>query len=393
MPLGNPALRAAAAELRERPWQAVPLTEPVPVTELPTPALLLDETVLDANVRRMAEFLASRGKGFRPHTKTHKCPLIAARQIDAGAVGVCAAKVSEALVLARAGIDRVLVTSPVLSADKLTLLCDLASPGRQIDLVVDSDRGLELLASLANPERPMGVLIDVDVAMGRTGRRDEAGILRLAELAVAHPALRYRGIQHYAGQVMHVAGYDRRRDKSLRLWEKVEALVRSLTAHGLAPEVVTGGGTGTYDIDCEVAAITDLQVGSYAFMDQEYLDIGGRRGDRFDDFAVALRVAATAISQPLDGAITFDAGYKAFASDSVAPRVLTVPGAGEYRFAGDEHGVLMLGSAAQEPLLGTVQQFVVPHCDPTVNLYDAYWLCRDGLAVSRWPIAARGCSW
>jgi 3-hydroxy-D-aspartate aldolase len=393
MAASNSALEAVTAELRARPWQAMALPEPVPVHELPTPALLLDETLLERNLERMAQFLASRGKGARPHAKTHKCPLIAARQLESGAVGICAAKVSEALVLVHAGIDRVLITSPVLSPDKLAVVAGLAAPGRQIDLVVDSDDGLAALARAADPSRPVGVLVDVDVSMGRTGCRDADRIARLAEAAAGTPGLRYRGIQHYAGQVMHVAGYAARREKSLRSWARIEEVVAALGERGLAPAVVTGGGTGTYDIDSDVACVTDLQVGSYALMDQEYIDVGGRHGERFDDFEVALRVAATAISQPVAGVITFDAGYKAFASDSVRPRVLTVPGAGEYRFAGDEHGVLLLESAAQEPLLGTVQQFVAPHCDPTVNLYDAYWLCRDAVAYERWPIAARGCSW
>lgn len=389
----NRALEAAAASILARPWQAEMLPEPVPVEALPTPALLLDEALLDANLERMATFLAGRGKGARPHAKTHKCPLIAARQLAAGAVGICVAKVSEALVLVHAGIDRVLITSPIVAADKLALLAGLAAPGRQIDVVVDSEAGLAALARAVHGEAPVGVVVDVDVSMGRTGCRDAERIAHLAETAASTPGLEYRGIQHYAGQVMHVAGHDRRREKSLRCWAAVEDIVDGLRRRGLAPAVVTGGGTGTYDIDSDVASVTDLQVGSYALMDQEYLDIGGRHGERFDDFEVALTVAASAISQPLERAITFDAGYKAFASDSVQPRVLTVPGAGEYRFAGDEHGVLLLGSAAQEPLLGTVQRFVAPHCDPTVNLYDAYWLCRDGQALARWPIAARGCSW
>ena len=156
--------------------------------------------------------------------------------------------------------------------------------------------------------------------------------------------------------------------------------------------VVTGGGTGTYDIDCDVPLVTDLQVGSYVFMDEEYRRIGSRSGARFDDFEVALTVAATAISQPRDGALTVDAGFKAFASDTVNPEPLDLPGT-QYRFAGDEHGVLLLRTPTQEPLLGTVQRFVTPHCDPTVNLYDWYWICRDGLVTELWPIAARGCSW
>lgn len=388
----NPALRAAADAVAARPWQAVPLAEPVPLDALPTPALVLDLDRFERNLSRMASFLAERGKGFRPHAKTHKCPLVAWRQLEAGAVGICAAKLAEAAVMIHAGIGRVLVTSPVVDRAKAALLVELASRAAALDVVVDSTPGFEALSAAADPARPVGVLVDVDVAMGRTGTRDHDQVLRLAEAAAATPGLEFRGIQHYAGHVMHVAGYRQRREKSLALWETVAGVVDALDARGLAAPVVTGGGTGTYDIDCDVPCITDLQVGSYVFMDQEYRLIGGQGGELFDDFEVALEVLATAISQPRQGTITVDAGFKAFASDTVPPEPLEAHDC-EYRFAGDEHGVLILRAATQEPLLGRVQRFITPHCDPTVNLYDWYWVCRDGHALELWPITARGCSW
>lgn len=394
--MSTAAFELAAGALRARPWQAHVLGEPVPVNALPTPALLLDLDALDRNLERMASFLGRRGKGFRPHAKTHKCPLIAARQLAAGAVGVCAAKVSEALVLTNAGIGRVLVTSPVVTAEKAQLLAALAQDAEQLDVVVDGDRGLELLqqavAARGADDRELGVVIDVDVAMGRTGLRDRDGICRLAERAARAPGLSFRGIQHYAGHLMHVSPHAKRRERSLALWETVTGIVDALAAAGLPPSIVTGAGTGTYDIDSEVPCLTDLQVGSYIFMDQEYRLIGGRDGELFDDFEVALQVATTAISQPLAGMVTVDGGYKAFASDSVAPEPLDLAAA-RFRFAGDEHGVLVLDQGQQEPVLGSVQRFITPHCDPTVNLYDYYWICQDGQAVEVWPIAARGCSW
>lgn len=386
------ALQIALDRTLAKPWQPLELPEPVPLEALPTPALLLDLDVFDRNVRRMAEFLGARGKGFRPHAKTHKCPLIAARQLSAGAVGICVAKVSEAAVMVNAGIDRVLITSPVVAADKAALVVDLAGRAGAVDVVVDSEPGLRALEESADPDRPVGVLVDVDVAMGRTGTRDRDTIVRLAEAVQATPGLRFRGVQHYAGHLMHIKGHAERREKSLALWQTVADIVDALGERGLAPEVVTGGGTGTYDIDCDVAAITDLQVGSYAFMDQEYRLIGSREGEWFDDFEVSLQVAATTISQPREGAMTVDAGYKAFASDTVAPEPLDLPGTA-YRFAGDEHGVLLQRVPSQELRLGQVVRFVAPHCDPTVNLYDWYWICRDGLAIELWPVAARGCSW
>jgi D-serine deaminase-like pyridoxal phosphate-dependent protein len=339
----------------------------------------------------MASFLAARGKGFRPHAKTHKCPLIARRQLAAGAVGICAAKVSEAAVLVNAGISDVLITSPVLHPEKAAIVARLTRDAN-VSIVVDHADGVSLFADALDPDAKLGILVDVDVDMGRTGTRKLDDVLKIAELAATGERLTFAGVQHYAGHLMHVEGFADRRSRSLALWDQVAEMVEALDQRGFTPKWVTGCGTGTYNIDCDVECVTDLQVGSYIFMDQEYRLIGGEQSELFDDFEVALTVASTAISQPLDVAITVDAGYKAFASDTVNPEPLDLAGC-RYRFAGDEHGVLLLGDGSQEPLLGSVQRFVTPHCDPTVNLYDDYWVIRDGLAVERWPITARGCSW
>jgi D-serine deaminase-like pyridoxal phosphate-dependent protein len=339
-----------------------------------------------------------RGKAMRPHAKTHKSPAIARAQLAQGAVGICVAKVSEAAVMVGAGIDRVLVTSPIADAARARLVADLAreacraSATAAVDVVVDSERGLDLLRAAVEPGDRLGILVDVDVAMGRTGTRDRDLILKLAGLAASSPGLLVRGIQHYAGQVMHVDGHQVRRERSRQLWDTVQGTVDALTARGLAPAVVTGAGTGTYDIDAEVPCLTDLQVGSFVFMDQQYRAIGGSQGPLFDDFEVALSVVATTISQPRVGMITVDAGYKAFASDAGAPVALDRDDL-EFRFAGDEHGVLLPRGTDALPAVGERIRFVVPHCDPTVNLYDWYWICRAGEVREFWPIAARGCSW
>ena len=358
---------------------------------------MLDEDALTRNIAHMAEFLASRNKGFRPHAKTHKCPQIAARQLAAGAVGVCAAKVSEAIVLARAGIEPILITSPVTTRGKTDAVAALAASGAKIQIVVDSLLGAQLLDAAARAQRTViDVLIDLDPRLGRTGVRELKDAVKLADwIAADHRdggALRLVGVQHYAGQVMHIAGHAARRDKSLVCWKSAIAICDALRQAGHHLEIISGGGTGTYDIDCEVPEITDLQVGSYVFMDQQYIDVGGRSGKRLEDFEVSLTVATTAISQPVSGMITVDCGFKGFASESIAPTAIDLPNV-RYRFGGDEHGILLLGDGAQEPLLGQRIEFVTPHCDPTVNLYDYYWVHRDGYVHALWPVSARGCSW
>ncbi|MGA0839010.1 MAG: DSD1 family PLP-dependent enzyme [Pseudomonadales bacterium] len=389
--------RDLLAGVSERRWLAETLSEPLDLNALPTPALVLDADALDRNLARMSAFLAAHNKAPRPHAKTHKCPLIAKAQLAQGAVGVCAAKTGEAVALVAAGVDRVLVTSPVMDSLRAEILAALSrrardrNPDARIDVVVDSMDGVDLLRQAVGSDDALGGVIDIDVGMGRTGTRERDEILALAESLSTTPGLRFAGVQHYAGQVMHLDGWATRCARSRELWETVGGHVGALRERGFEPEMVTGGGTGTFDIDCGEPLITDLQVGSYVFMDEQYRVIGSEHGEPFEPFDQSLTVVATVISQPRAGHVTVDAGFKAFAVDAGPPIPLTREL--RYRFAGDEHGVLLAGDGAALPALGARVRFVPPHCDPTVNLYDAYWVVRDGLVRERWPIPARGLSW
>ena len=379
--------------IQQRPHQAIELSEPLAIDELPTPALVLRRSALQRNIASMASFLDSKGKGFRPHAKTHKCPLICHEQLEAGAVGVCVAKVGEAAAMIAGGVQDILITSPLTTPLKVSIVGELAKQATGLHLVVDSEHGLSVLQAALPEETRLGVLIDLDVSMGRTGTRDVELVARLVESVDADPRLNFAGVQHYAGHVMHIEKFAERRDKSLALWEKINESLEFLAQRGIHCDVVTGSGTGTYNIDVAVEAITDLQVGSYILMDEEYRQIASADADRFEDFEVSLHVACATISQPRDGAITVDGGFKAFASDSVAPVTDQVADA-KFYFGGDEHGILVLPKGEQEIRLGQVLQFVAPHCDPTVNLHDYYWVqSDDDLIHECWPITGRGCVW
>lgn len=382
-------------QLNARNSAPIELEEPVEIAQLATPALVLDRGLMTDNMQKMANHLQRHGKGFRPHSKTHKCPTIAALQMDFGAVGICAAKVSEAAVMLAAGVKAILVTSPIATVQKARLLNTLLeqNPDHKMMLVVDSVQGLDVLQQSISANQKMGLLIDLDLSMGRTGTRDVETMLRLIDTIAADQRFFFAGIQHYAGHLMHISDYTKRRDKSLASWARLDSFFAALEQRDIDCEIVTGGGTGTYDVDVAVARITDLQVGSYIFMDEEYRSLASAGDDRFKDFALALTVACSTISQPQATTITVDGGYKAFASDSVNPVCDDLPGV-EFRFAGDEHGVLLLGEGQQEVQLGQVHRFATPHCDPTVNLHDYYWVLEDdGMIHSCWPISGRGCSW
>ena len=395
------AVELALDSVTGRPTEPLMLDKPLSVDELPTPALVLDRQKMSANIQTMARHLGEYGKGFRPHAKTHKCPTIARLQMEAGAVGICTAKVSEAAVMVRAGIECVLITSPISTPYKASAVNSILDPNVTLLLVVDSMEGFAALSSEIDDDKCVGLLLDLDVSMGRTGIRDDALFLRLLDAAHSDDRFYFAGVQHYAGHIMHIPEFERRREKSLRSWDRLTSKFALLDQQGVRPAIVTGGGTGTFDIDVTLDPLTDIQVGSYIFMDEEYRQVAGPNSDRFQGFDLSLTVACTAISQPQSATITVDGGYKAFASDSVNPVCDALPDL-QFRFAGDEHGVLILPESAASlgdneisaVRLGQVLEFAVPHCDPTVNLHEHYWIREaDGMIHSLWPISARGCSW
>ena len=373
-----------------RAWEAITLERPLPIDSVPTPALAVDAGALERNLERMAAHAKAKDIGLRPHTKTHKCPLLAKKQLELGAIGVCAAKVSEAEVMVDAGIEAVLVTSPVVTRDKIARVVDLARRSAG-----SSDRGGQRGGG-DGPRRGRA-------ARRCHRRRDDrprprhgphrvasgAPALDLLRQVARLPGLRFDGLQCYAGNVMHVNGWEERRKRSLAALERAIETKSLMEREGFEVRAFTGGGTGTFDIDCDVDAFTDLQVGSYLFMDVGYRRCGGRGGAVFNDFEPSLFVLATAISKPASGFITIDAGFKALSADSGVPDLYDVSGV-VYKWGGDEHGILVLESPSRPIELGDQVTLIVPHCDPTVNLYDVFHPYRDGRVEELWPISARG---
>jgi D-serine deaminase-like pyridoxal phosphate-dependent protein len=379
------------SEQGRKPWQAIALAKPVALAELPTPALLVDEAALERNLAKMAAHAAAKKIGLRPHVKTHKCPLLAKRQLALGALGVCAAKVSEAEALVDARIDRVLITSPLASADKFERVVALAKRAPGLQVVLDAPGAARAFdAAAAHAGVTLGVLIDLDTGTRRTGIQPGEPALALARVVTASKHLRFDGLQAYSGHVMHVAGREERKKKSLESLAGALETKALLEKSGIAVKTLTGGGTGTYDIDCDVPGMTDLQVGSYLFMDVQYRMIGDADGELFDTFEPSLTVLATAISQPVPQLITIDAGFKAFAHEPNAPPQFKDRAGLTYFYGGDEHGICAYTSDARTLALGDKAELIVSHCDPTVNLYDAYHVVRDGVVRELWPITARG---
>lgn len=359
---------------------------------LDTPALLIDLPAMTRNIERMAAFAKARGIGLRPHVKTHKSVEIARRQVAAGAIGVSCVTLGEAEIMVEGGIPGVLITSPAVTPSKIARLVKLAQRARPGDVmvVVDHPRNLADLAQAAGAlSHPLDVLVDYGAGYNRTGAATQAQVLELAALVVAQPCLRLRGLQAYAGNLQHIVERDKRSAAAAGLRETVAGIVAAAKAQGIGFEIVTGAGTGTHDLDSQENAFTELQAGSYVFMDAEYSRVLAN-GDQPSPFEVSLRVQTAVVSTNAADWVTVDGGSKCFSTDAGVPLVADgVDPASRYAFFGDEHGKLML-PAGPRPALGARVEFVTPHCDPTVNLHDSYHVVEGDTLVAIWPVDARG---
>lgn len=356
--------------------------------DLNTPVLVLDADAMERNIAAMAGLVAAHGVALRPHAKTHKSVEIARRQIAAGAVGVCCAKIGEAEVLAAGGIEGILVTSPVAAPRAIERLAALAGAAKGLMAVVDHPAvAARLDAALA---APLEVIIDIDPGIARTGVASPEAAVALAETIAALPNLNYRGVQFYCGSQQHIEDYAERRTAIEERTDYLRTVIAALAAAGFAPETVTGSGTGTHRIDLDLGVFTELQAGSYVFMDKQYLDCD-LTGDGSVPFETSLGVDARVVSANHSGLVTIDAGYKSLSTDGgVAVVRRGAPETVSFAFMGDEHAALIAPGIGTGLAPGDPVSLTVPHCDPTVNLYDHYHVVRDDTLVAIWPVSARG---
>jgi D-serine deaminase-like pyridoxal phosphate-dependent protein len=360
--------------------------------DVPTPALLLDLDLFEANLKTMAEHCKQQGCNFRPHAKTHKCPEIGRRQVAAGALGVSVATVPEAEAMVKAGIQGVLLTSPIVERRKIARMVDLIRHGGDVLLAVSHPREPELLeeAAATGHQVMVNVLIDLDVGDRRTGVLPEQPALELARALSKHKHLRLRGVQAYAGHASHAVGFEAREKVSQKAMGKAVATRDLLAKAGFDVPIVSGGSTGTYNIDSKIKGVTELQVGSFIFMDLDYRRIGGKdSAAAYNDFQLSLTVLTTVVSATHPDRVSLDAGTKAFATDvQFKPEAKGRTGL-LYSRGGDEFGILTADAGATLPRLGDRLEFYVPHCDPTVNLYDRLYAIRGNQVEAVWPIVAR----
>ena len=362
-----------------------------PNQRLATPILALDLDAMERNIALMQDLAATAGMAIRPHAKTHKSPEIARKQIAAGALGVCCASLREADVMITAGVPGALITSPVVGPVKLARLSELLADAEGLMVVCDhADNAGELDEAARRADRVLDVLVDIDVGLGRTGIASPDQALALARQIDGAAHLAFKGLQGYSGAVQHIESYSERATTYGAHVDHLEAVRDTLVAVGLKPEIISGGGTGTNELDRQRGLFTELQCGSYIFMDVEY-NLVQIFEDNHTPFESALTVLTSVVSNNQDGFVTIDGGLKCFATDGPLPQIVAgTPQGASYTYFGDEHGRISFAETGQSLALGHQVRLAAPHCDPTVNLHNYYHCFRAGVLSEIWPVAARG---
>jgi D-threonine aldolase len=362
------------------------------VGELDTPALLVDAIALEANIGAMAKLCAGKTARLRPHAKTHKSPIIAAMQLDAGASGICCAKLSEAEAIAKDGrVSDIMVTTPLVGRSKLKTLARLSRVAR-ITVLADDETAIAALANLSTAEdRQIDVLIEVDVGQNRCGVPPGPAAARLADAVGRSNRLHFKGLHGYHGKLQMMQTYAERHAAVRRALELLQESAELCRKAGHEMEILTGGGSGSAAIDIELGGLNELQPGSYVFMDSSYRRILWDEGGTPPPFQPALSILGSVVSRPAADRAVIDVGWKSASNDSGPP----VPKLAEltFEFAGDEHGIIRRRDGQSLTIALSEKIELIPsHCDTTVNLFSDYMVIRDGRIEAIWPISARGCS-
>ena len=360
-------------------------------SEIQTPCLILDLDALENNIKKMGDYAKSHGMRHRVHGKMHKSVDVAKLQEKlGGAVGVCCQKVSEAEVFARGGIKDVLVSNQVRDPAKIDRLAQLPKLGaRTIVCVDDVDNVKDLSDAAVKHGTELEVFVELDVGAGRCGVTTSEDVVKIAKAADAAPNLKFTGIQAYQGAMQHLDSYEDRKAKTEIAIGMVKDAVDALTAEGLKPELVSGGGTGSYYFESNSGVYNELQCGSYAFMDADYGRIHDKDGNRIDqgEWENALFILTSIMSHAKPGKAICDAGLKAQSVDSGLPFIFGRDDV-KYIKCSDEHGVIE--DEGNVLKINEKLRLVPGHCDPTCNVHDWYVGVRGGKVEAIWPVSARG---
>ena len=355
---------------------------------LDTPAMIIDLPLMETNIAKLMGTFRGQKVSVRPHLKTVKSPELARLLLQAGAIGGCVAKVSEAEVMARAGIEDLLITSEIVGKPKLARLVALVREHPSVKVVVDSLTGtLALKQAMQDAELHINVLLDVNVGQNRCGVTPGQEALTLARSIGDMNNLHLIGVQGYEGHLQHIHDASERERLCRASMQLLTTTATQLREMGFPIDIVTTGGTGTAEICARCKGVTEVQPGSFIFMDTDYRNALG------PVYTNALTILSTVISRPTPERAVVDAGLKSLSTDSGMAEPRGLPGV-TYRPGGDEHGILTWHENTQTLSsrldVGERIAFIPSHIDTTINLHDTYYACRDGRIEAIWPVATRG---
>ena len=369
----------------------VPALPGMAMRDIQTPCLILDMDSFDYNLKRMAELITPHNVSLRAHAKMHKSVDVARQQMaHGGASGICCQKVSEAEVFAREGLPDILITNQVCDQIKIERLAGIAALGCRVSVCVDDKANIDALSAEAKKQNVLiHCLVELDCGAGRCGVADDAQVTELAVAIDEAEHLIFDGLQAYQGSIQHEPRHLQRKIELDAVISKVTTCLDSLAAAGLNCPVVSGGGTGSFQFEASSGIYTEIQCGSYAFMDADYGRIYNQDGDRLDqaDWKNALFIFTSIMSTAKDGQAVCDAGLKVQSVDSGLPVIFGRDDI-SYVTCSDEHGIIE--DRHNKLKINDKLRLVPGHCDPTCNLHDWYVCVRDGAVVDLWPVSARG---
>jgi D-serine deaminase-like pyridoxal phosphate-dependent protein len=348
--------------------------------QLATPALILDLKLAKQNIQFMMDGLKDLPAGLKPHIKGQKSPDLARMQVEAGALGVCTATVWEAIVMSRSGIEDVFIANEVGSAEKIKALAQVARRG-SMSLAVDCRENMKDLSDAASAARSeLGILIDVDIGLGRGGVRSVKDALDLAQYMSNLPGLRFLGVMGYEGHCMLEPDHAVRVKKAKKAMDILGEARDLLEREGFECRVVSAGGTGTYNITGADPRVTEIQAGSYIFMDNFH-------GSLVPGFSRSLTVLSTVIMKH-GNRVVMDAGHKSVGVEHANPTMVEYP---DYEALGFHEEHALFDVDAQCPLkYGDTVEFIPGYAPGTVVLYDVFHVVEDDVVVDVYPIIPRG---
>ena len=356
-----------------------------PLAEVDTPALVIDADAMERNIAAMGAFMAGKSARLRPHAKTHKSPVIAHKQLAAGAVGITCAKLGEAEALAAGGIRDILIANQIVGRQKIARLVGLARHADVAVAVDDIDNAAQISEAALAAGSTVRVLVEVNVGMDRCGVEPGTPAVELAQRVSSLPGLRFFGLQGYEG---HLVGIPERAERERRVRAAMAPLIetrRMIEAAGIPVTAVSGGGSGTFDITSTIEGFDEIQAGSYVFMDAWYRKVEGV-GTSFDP---AIFLWSTIVSRPGPDRGVADIGLKTAAPEHGLPAAYRIDGV-EVLSLSEEHAKLRLSDEGRALRPGDKVRFLPGHVCTTVNLHDSYVVVRGDTVEALWPVAARG---